>query len=264
MHIDITRRQRFFIFTAALSVLVYFYLKQLPQINIPLIAIIGLLIPVGSFWAHSPNSRILNIIVTSITPMALAGGYMLSMAFFPNFSNIFKIASIVVFANIFYILLLVNNVFLVVESRKEPIPLFRVAITWSKILIAAVAIPLLAGVFKISVNSFFEAGITTGLSLLFFIYLTWALRHDTDVKTYKIGEIAAIVAFGSFMVTVASISVSFIPTETFLRAMYVASILIFGISYFEAHLKNSITKKLINEHIAISLLFLILLFVFKP
>lgn len=264
MKLSLDKRQKYFLLSLATVGVLYFFEKELPEINFTLIIISALLVLVGSFVVHLPNSKLVNTLITSILPLALLFGYLLSLVFFPNLSEIFKLASLVAFGGLFYMISLVNNVFLVVESREEPIPLYRVAVTWSKILIAAVSIPLLAGLFKISINSFGEALLTTAVSLLFFVYLVWLLRYNPDTKKYKVGEIATVLALGAFMLPVSSLSVSFIPTETFLRALYVSSILIFGLSYIEAHLKNSITKKLISEHIAISLVFLLILFIFRP
>ncbi len=241
-----------------------FFIDSFPEINYALGTVILILVLVGNHIVHTPNSTIKSTVITSIVLYSLIVGFILVSAFFPNLSVLMKRLSYVLFFSLFYILSLVNNVFLVVSSREESIPLYRVAVTWSKILISLISIPLLAGLFKISVNAFGETLLILLLSILFYIYLIWFLEHDADVKNYKAGELITLIILGSFLVVLANIAVSFFPTETFLRALFVSSILIFGISYIEAHLKNSITKKLITESLTLSVIFLVLLFIFHP
>jgi hypothetical protein len=262
--IKLTKKQKYLLHALLTTAVLYFFTRLLPDVNYIFIGILVVLIIGGGYLVHRPNSNILNILITSIVHVALVAGFVLSIIFFPSLSDVFRLAALIVFTGLFYLISLVNNVFLVVASREEPIPLYRVAVTWSKILIATVSIPLFAGVFKISINSFVETGAVALISALFYSYLVWFLKPNPDVKKYRVGEILTILALGTFIVPAASLSVSFIPTETFLRALYVSSILIFGISYIEAHLRNVITKKLMSEHIALSIIFLILLFIFKP
>lgn len=264
MNITLSKRQKYLLHSILTVIPLYFFSKKLPEINVTLLVVLVLVVYIGSFLVHRPNSTIKNILITSILPVFLLTGYILSVIYYPNLSDIFRLGSMLGFMGLFYATLLVNNVFLVVESRKEPIPLYRVAATWSKILLAATAVPLLAGVYKISVNSFMEVVITFVITALFVLYLIWFSEHNPDTKTYKIGEIITISILTCFIVPVANLSVSFIPTETFLRALYVSSVLLFCISYIEAHLKNSITRKLISEHFGLSFIFLLLLFIFKP
>jgi hypothetical protein len=219
---------------------------------------------IGSYVVHQPNSKVANILITGILPASLTLGFMLSLIYFPNLSTVFKLLSLAGFSFIYYLTLLVNNVFLVVESREETIPLYRVASTWSKILIVAVAIPLLAGVFKINLNSFSETILASLSALLFYTYLIWSLKHNHEVKKYRRGELFGLFALTTFFVMAANLSVSFFPTETFLRALYVSSIMIFSVSYIEGHLKNVINRRLITEHLVISFIFLVLLFIFNP
>lgn len=264
MKIALNKRQKYFAHSFVMTALLYYFAGFVIEFDPVFFSIVFLAVLIGSYFVHLPNSNIKNILVSSILPLFLSLGFLLSYIFFPNLSQIFKILSLFVYAFIFYIVSLVNNVFLVVETRKEVIPLYRVASTWSKILIVVVAIPLLAGIYKLNTNSLLETGFACAAALLFYGYLLWSLRHSHEVKKFKIGEMSSIFSLAVFFVFAANISVSFFPSETFLRALFVSSVLIFGVSFIEAHLKNTLNKKLIREHMAISLIFLILIFIFNP
>ncbi|MFC1756009.1 hypothetical protein ACFLZK_01325 [Patescibacteria group bacterium] len=264
MKIKLNKRQKYFIHAALLLGLLYYFSGNTTRFDLAYAALVLVVVLVGSYLTHRPNSTVLNTLATGIMPVFLTLGFVLSYIYFPNLSRVFKLLSLGVYAFIFYIVSLVNNVFLVVETRKETMPLYRVASTWSKILIVVVAIPLLAGIFKMDINSLFETALASLATILFYIYLLWSLKYNHEVKKFKKGELVAVFALGTFFVFAANISVSFFPTETFLRALYVSSVLIFGVSFIEAHLKNTINKKLIREHSLLTLIFLILLFIFNP
>lgn len=264
MKLKITKKHKYALQALIISGLLYYFSQNISEDGAKEIIVLSVLTMASSFFVHQPNSKLLNILVTSILPVSLIAGVTLSLVFFPNLSITFKTFSVVGFAVLFYVIALANNVFLVVETRKEIIPLYRVALTWSKILIVVVAIPLLAGVYKMSFNPLLETAVTSFIALLFYLYLIWILKYSHEAKKYKVGEIVAILAFGVFITGASNISVSFFPTETFLRALFISSVLIFSISYIEAHLKNVVKKRLITEHLIISLAFLFLLVVFTP
>lgn len=263
MNIRLEKRHKYFAFSFIMMGLLYFYSGSTANFNPLYVSILTIVVLAGSYIVHIPNSKILNILESSILPLFLTLGFVLSYIYFPNLSRIFKLLSLLVYGFIFYMILLVNNVFLVVETRKETIPLYRVALTWSKILVVIVAIPLLAGVYKINLNSLFETGVTCLIALISYGYLLWSLKFNHEVKKYKAGELFSIFALSTFFVMSSNLAVSFVPSETFLRALFVSSVLIFGVSFIEAHLKNTINKKLIRDHMLISLIFLILIFIFN-
>ena len=264
MKLVIEKRHKYTALSILLFAVLYYFWGSYEQPGLWLILLALAITLIGSYLVQRPNSSLINILITSILPLSLTLGFILSLIYFPNLSRIFKLLALLGYSFILYLVQLVNNVFLVVESRKETIPLYRVASTWSKILMVVVAIPLLAGLFKINQNSISEAALAGLSALLFYIYLVWSLRYNRDIKKYRAGELAALLILGVFLVMVANLTVSFFPTETFLRALYVSSIMMFSVSYIEGHLKNTINKRLISEHLVISAVFLILLFVFNP
>lgn len=257
------KRNRFILFALLQSAVLYLYINEPGEKPFWLILLILTLVVAGSFLVYLPNTKTFGVVVSTIPSVHLALGMILSLIFFPNLSVHFKVLSLVLFIFLSYLISLVTNIFMVVESRKEIIPLHRVAVTWSKILLITISIPFLAGIYKLPINTVYQSIITGVSSFLFFIYLIWFSRHNRDVKKYKVGEMVGIVGMLVFIIMSLSISVSFFPTESFLRALFISSVQIFGISYLEGHIKNTINKKMLTEHLAISIIFLVLLLIFK-
>lgn len=262
--LEITKRAKYVIFSILFGLLAYYYSAYISEFSLTFLIFMVLISIAGNFIVHAPNYKISNILITSILQLHLLIGLFLSFEFFPNLSLMFKAISILVFGVIFYIVLVVNNVFLVVASRNEIIPLYRVAVTWSKILLVTIAIPFYAGIFKLPVDAYLQTLLVTFSYVLFGLYLLWFFSYSKETKKYKVGEIITILGFGSFVLYSLSICVSFFPSESFLRALFIASVLMFNVSYLEGHFKNKINKKLLSEHILISVLFFILVLIFKP
>src|SRR3989339_258201 len=137
---------------------------------------------------HYPNVTYKNIFMAVLLPMNLALGGPLALLLFPNISLVFKLSAIIAFSFLDYIILLINNVFLVIEDREELIPLYRVAVTWSLILQIIVLIPLVASVYKFNVNSFYQAGVVAILSFFYSLYQIWVTRYDKDAKNAGVVE----------------------------------------------------------------------------
>jgi len=68
----------------------------------------------------------------------------------------------------------------------------------------------------------------------------------------------------TFFVVSTGLAISFIPAESFLRALFSASILLFGLNYLDAYMKNRINSSLMYQYGVISLIFLIFILIFRP
>lgn len=213
---------------------------------------------------HYPNVTYKNIFMAVLLPMNLALGGTFSLLLFPNISFAFRAAAIIAFSLLDYIILLIDNVFLVIEDREELIPLYRVAVTWSLILQIIVLIPLVASVYKFNINSFYQAGIVALLSFFYSLYQIWVTRYDKDAKNAGIVEKIFLSFIVFFLVFAGVIGVSFIPSEPFLKALFTSSVAMFGLSYVSAYLKNEINKIFIFQYSFITVFFLILMLVFRP
>lgn len=264
MNITLSKRQKYGLFSILAGFSAYYFSLDPISRGIGYAVLILVFVTLGNFLTHTPNIKVFSILITSVLHYHLVIGTFLSYHYFPNLSLHFKVASALIFTVLFYITSLVNNVFLVIDTRSEVIPLYRVAATWSKILIIAIAIPFLAGVYKLPFYTLLQGSLATTSVLLFLSYLLWLLKLSPDTKKYKAGEVVTLLGFGSFSFFVLNIAVSFFPSESFLRALFLSSVLMFNASYIEGHFKNKINTKLITEHLVISFLFLLLLFVFKP
>ncbi len=213
---------------------------------------------------HYPNITIKNFVMAALLPVVLAYGGTLSLLLFPNVSLIFKLTAVAVFAFLDYVVLLIDNIFLVVEGREELIPLYRVAVTWSLIIQIVVLIPLVSSVYKFNINSYYQALAVGVISFLYTIYQIWVSRYDKDAKDTGVVERVFLSLIVFFVVTASVAGVSFIPSEPFLKALFTATVAMFGLSYISAYLKNEINKKFIFQYTTIILFFLVLMLIFRP
>lgn len=218
---------------------------------------------VGTLWVQYPNYRRENFLYTILLPVHLAAGTMMSLVYFPNLGLPTKILALIGVGGILYIISLINNIVLVMETKEEVIPLYKAALAWSQILIIVVAIPYISGVYKIPFNALFQNLMVSFSAFLFTIYSLWMQGFDADISKIQLSERVFLGLFVFFLTFAAGIGVSFLPTESFLRALFVSSVLMFALGYLQAHYKNSVTKKLIAEYLVITLIFLIFVLVFK-
>lgn len=217
----------------------------------------------GTFFAQDVYRNV-DIIPTYLMPVFLYSGAVLSLNYFPNLGIPTKILTITGVGVVYYLLSLVNNIFIVVESSEKRIPLYRVAVTWSQILLIIISIPYFAGLFKIPIDPISQNLISAVSASLFSLYLLWALSFDEQIKNYGISEALSKSFLVAFVVFCCGVAVSFFPTESFLRAIFVSSAMMSALGFIQSHYKNSITGRLVYEYSFITLLFLIILIVFTP
>ena len=198
-----------------------------------------------------------------VLPILLVSGALLSLVFFPNLALPIRIATISAVGVLMYAISLVNNIFLVVYERGEVIPLYRVAVTWSQILLIIVAIPFFSGIFKLPVNGLYQSILVAGAGVLSAYLLMWFQEMDPDVPDIDRVEEITNSSLVGFLVFSFSIATSFFPAESFLRALLVSAVLMSSLGYLQAHYKNAITKKLVAEYMFIILLFLIFVLLFN-
>jgi len=214
--------------------------------------------------SHYPNIKLNNIIYGSILPLQLVLASTLFFFFYPNLGYLFKLMMLGIFSFLYYIVSLVDNIFLVIQDREEQIPMYRVASTWSQILSVIIAIPLYSSIFKLNLLFIWQSLFVFISALLFSFYQFWILRFDKDMKKVKVGEFILLNLLAGFLVLATSLSISFFPTESFLRSLFVSSVLMFSLNYVQSHLKNDINDKFLYQSLFISLIFFIILFLFNP
>ncbi len=261
--IKIERKQRFLINSVVLGILMYLFSAGIIKTTLlTLLAVTGYLL-FSVFVVHYPNLKIKSLAISSILPLFLSYGVFLTLRYFPNLALAFKILAVIGYAGLYYVVSLVDNIFLVVNERKEIIPLYRVAVTWSHIMIIVIAIPFYAGVFKLPINSLLQNIIIFLTTIILCFYSIWASRHDKGMKNVSVGEGTLLSVYSAFIVSGMSTAVSFFPTEAFMRALLVSSTLMFVMNYsITGYLKNEIYRKIIFEYLGIVLLFFLLTLIF--
>ena len=226
--------------------------------------IIGaIIVLVGTYYTQE-ISRKIDTIPVILMPVFLYSAAILSLSYFPNLGNPTKFLALTAVGVIYYIVSLVNNIFIVVESEEKRIPLYRVAVTWSQILLIVISIPFFAGLFKVPVDPISQNLFSFVASMLFSLYLLWALSFDDEIRDYGLKEAFSKSIVVGFIVFCSGVAVSFIPTESFLRAIFVSSVMMSVLGYIQNHYKNAVTTRLIYEYILISFVFLIILLIFIP
>ncbi len=258
------KKNRFLLHSLVLAVLVLSFSYSGGTLKLVIAVFTILVTVVGTFLTQYPNIDIRNILLNLLLPLHLVIGVILSLIYFPNLGLPIKILSLAAFVASFYVISLINNVFLVVEEKKEIIPLYRAALAWNQIVLIITAIPFFAGVFKLPLNGLFQSVIVAVSSFTFSIYLMWILAFDKSTRSIKIGDRVLFGLLVSFLTFAYSLMTSFIPAESFLRAIFVSSSLLFGLNYLQSHTKNSITRNLVLEYLLISVIFFLLLIIFKP
>lgn len=240
----------------------------MPRVLLPFItALVGLLgtifVQYTSFKSNQRTLFFSTFINILALPLILVLGAILSLIYFPNLSTLIKVFAVLGVGVFMYIIQLVNNIFLVVYDRNETIPLYRVGATWSQILVVVLSIPFYAGIFKIPINSVYQSLIVAIVAGLFTLFIAWVTLMDPEITDSSRGEQLIESGIVSFIVFAMSIGTSFIPTESFLRALFLSSILMSSLGYLQAHYKNKINKKLIFEYLFISLIFLLFVLIFR-
>lgn len=218
----------------------------------------------GTLITQYPNIDLRNILFIILMPLSLITGALLFLNFFPNLGDLFQVLATLLFGISYYFVSLVDNVFLVVQSREEVIPLYRVATAWSQIIQVIVAIPLFSGIFKLSINGIWQSLLVGTISFLYVVYQIWASRYDKDAKNTGVGETVLLSTLGFFLVSSLSAAVSFIPTEAFLRALLISAVLMFVLSYVASYLRNDINRKMMVQFVFIFVIFLLLILFFAP
>ena len=261
----VEKKYRFALHAVFYAVILYAHNSGLiPLENLALYLVMLFVTGFSVVLVHYPNVTYKNIFMAVLLPMNLALGGTLSLLLFPNISVIFRFVAIVVFSLLDYIILLVDNVFLVIEGREELIPLYRVAVTWSLILQIIVFIPFVASVYKFNVNSYYHAIVVAVAAFFYSLYQIWVTRYDKDAKNVGVVERIFLSFLVLFLVFSGVVGVSFVPSEPFLKALFTSSVAMFGLSYVSAYLKNEINKRLIFQYAFITVFFLVLMLIFRP
>ncbi|MCA9307950.1 hypothetical protein KC980_00390 [candidate division WWE3 bacterium] len=257
----LSKKHRYLVFSVAVFSLIYLYSEAVLRISMGLSLLVVLVTLLGSIAVQYPNIAKQNIPYILLMPYHFIAGILLSIHLFPNLALPIKFVLFFAVGVLSYILSLMTNIFLVVHERQKLVPLYRVANTWAQILVVIVAIPYFTGIFKLEFNPLLQNFIVALSGFSFVLYMFWTQRYDPDSIDISLVEQVVDslqVATGMFF---AGLAVAFLPTESFLRGVFVAAVLMAGYGYMESHYKNSITRKLVVQYSLIVLLFLVILLI---
>lgn len=260
---SIDRKQKFQINSLVIGIVLYLFSARVLVLSWQSLLFLTIYVLFSLLVVHYPNLDIKSVFSSAVMPLSLLAGALASFYYFPNLSPIFKIAMAAIYMVMYYVTSLVDNIFLVVHERGEVIPLYRVAVTWSQIMIVIITIPLFAGIFKINTNSFFQSIVLFIVTFTFSYYLIWATKFDNDIKSTRLGETLLLCMFQAFIIAGTGLSISFFPGEAFLKGLTTSAVLMFLFNYISSgYLKNEVSKKIVFEYLIMFLFFLFLTFIF--
>ncbi|MEK7595404.1 MAG: hypothetical protein AAB443_02350 [Patescibacteria group bacterium] len=211
-----------------------------------------------TFWVLEVKLYSKVAFILLILPLHFLFGALVSFFEFPNFSFLMRVLITFIIFNLYYIMLLVLNIFAVVEDRGKSIPLYRVAITWVQILIVVFSIPSYSVMFKLAIHPLMQVllvTLSTFLLVLFFLVMLDLELNNVDIK------LSFLTAFWVFIL---STSILFLPFEAFFRGLFLSSVLLFGVGYSYHYLKHSLTRQILLEYIMITIAFLFVGLLFIP
>ena len=219
---------------------------------------------VSTYFIHVPNISKNNYFYVVLIPVEVIVSSALTFTFFPNLGVPIKLLALTNIFALSYAVSLVNNIFLVIYERDQTFPLYRAAVTWSQIILVVVSIPLFAGIYKTSWNPLLQNSVSGISAFLFCIYTYWVLGFDKDYPAKRVGERLLLSCYALFAVAFFGLSLSFFPSETFIRSLFVSSILMSALGYIQSHYKNQLDSRIVLEYASISLVFMLLTLLFRP
>ena len=257
-----SRRTKFLIFTVAYLLGMFFIEFQKFFGNAFVITFFLVAVFAFNLFVLYPGYKTSDIFYISFQPLMIAFGTILGLMFFPNLNEYFKLSLIVISAGLIYISTLTNNLLIAEKVEESSLPLFRVGIIWTQIILIIQSIPILTIIYKSNVLFIFN-------SLVIFIYFFLAsiLYIHTLMLFYKKeklsrGEFLIICLQMAFLPTIASLATSFISAESFLRATFITSVFMGMVGYARGYIENTINNLLIFQYSLIILIFLAILFLF--
>jgi len=251
----ITRRTKFLIFTivyifGALT-FEYSFIDKLTYI-----IFFTLIILLLNLLALYPGYRAKDLFYISYEPLVITVSTLLGLLYFPNLNFIFKILLILISGFLLYISTLTNNLTIAEKVEESSLPLFRVGLIWTQILLIIQTIPMITVIYKINLNFYYQSF----LIFLFLLISSFSYLHNILLTKEK-GEVSRreyllIAIQMAFIPTLSSIATSFISTESFLRATLITSAYMGMVGYIRNYFENSITKKLVLQYSLIFVFFI--------
>lgn len=210
-----------------------------------------------------PGYSLKDVFYISLQPVILTLGTLLGLIYFPNLNEYFKLSLILVSAGLIYISTLTNNLLIAEKVEESSLPLFRVGIIWTQIILIIQSIPLITVIYKSNLWFVYQSFI---LFIYFFLssilYLHTILLFHKGEK-YERKDFLLLAIQMAIIPFIGSLFTSFTSAESFLRATFITSLFMSMVGYIRGYIENTINNFLIFQYSLISLVFLILLFLFN-
>jgi hypothetical protein len=258
----ITRRTKFLIFTILyiFGLLSFRFFTSTPNLFVLLFLFSVLIINLIALY---PGYRVKDLFYISFEPIVIATSTLYGLLFFPNLNIYFQVILILVSGVMLYISTLTNNLIIAEKIEDASLPLFRVALLWTQILLILQSIPLITVIYKLNLPFYIQSIIILSYFLLAsYSYLHTLLLNNKEARVDDRELFVLVIQMGS-LPFIASLYTSFMPAESFLRATFITSVYMGVVGYIRNYLENSITKKLIVQYSAIIIFFLLALVLLK-
>lgn len=259
---SISRRTKFLIFTIVYIFGALSFSYTSIDKNLFIIVFVAIIL-VLNLLALYPGYRVNDLFYISFEPFVIVISTLYGLLFFPNLNILFKIMLILVSGLMLYISTLTNNLTIAEKIEESSLPLFRVGLIWTQILLIIQSIPLVTVIYKLNLPFYIQ----TVLVLLYYFLASLSYLHTLLLtqKNEKIErkEIWVLISQMAFLPVVGSLATSFLPAESFLRATFITSIFMGMVGYTRNYLENSITKRIVVQYSLIVLFFLVVLILFK-
>lgn len=258
----LTRRIKFLIFTGVYILgsfaFQFSFINKYIYFGVFLVVIIIL-----NLLALYPGYRVKDLFYICFEPVVITTSTMFGLIFFPNLNIVFKLALVLISGVMLYISTLTNNLTIAEKIEDSSLPLFRVGLIWTQILLIIQSIPLVTVIYKLNFHFYVQS-----ILILFYFYLAsksylHSLLLSRRGEEVNKDEIRLVTIQMTFFPFVASLATSFISAESFLRATFITSIFMGMVGYARNYLENSITKRTVIQYSLIFLFFLLVLIIFK-
>lgn len=184
--------------------------------------------------------------------------------YYPNISSFLRLWAFLFYFLVLYTLFLLNNIVLVVASRGETIPIYRVAANWAQFVILSLIIPLFTGLLKLNIHPVFQV-LLVGVSCFFlYLYLFWVWGGERDAKKPTIWERLVLSSGFSLICSHSVFIMLFFAAEPFLRGLFVSSVFLLGLGYIYLYIKNSLSVKSLSYYLINLAIFFLIMILFKP
>lgn len=258
----VPRRTKFLIFTL-IYLIGCFSFEFVKFDKYLFIGLFVFVVVITNLIALYPGYKLTDIFYISFQPLVISASTIAGLVYFPNLNIFFKLGLIVVSGIFVYISTLTNNLIIAEKVEDSSLPLFRVGLIWTQILLIIQSIPLITVIYKIDAPFYVQLliiGTYFVMSSLIYLHTLYLSRKGEKVSSF---EYYLQIAQMTYLPIVAGLATSFIPAESFLRATFITTVYMGMVGYMRNYVENSLTRNLVLQYVGIVLFFFAVLFIFS-